>query len=634
MVVSLCAAGARADVNPAFTPRHLVDQSEWIARVELSAQPKSNVMTARVTAKLKGKPPAAAMAIDLSQAISEAQREFAQRHIAAAGRPTGLLFAGAYKWEWPDQEEDLPPHKPERKGLLYVQAKEWGCWLELLPPARKDDKHQWEFDQLDHGMHDIWYGGAEMLERAVRYLLKSPTNRLPIESGCAGWATILKVGPIDGRCSLASPVDIAAKGELSLFVANDRGDRLYRFDAANKKLEDVTARHKLTSRSLAAAWGDFDANGRVDLAGWDGTALRFHLQDADSRLRPGPHVAAAGLGGGVIGLATVGSPRAGRAGVLVSTAGRPLRLALGARRAVSVEPLPEAAPSKRKPLGKAGACLAADFDNDGLADVLQPFAKGSLLYRGKAGGRFAPPVPCEVHLEKAGSAAWLGDYEGEGLLDVFVASEGYPLLWRNLGGGRFAECFRQSGPIRYLAKPGSNGGQTDDFNNDGRQDTVVLYGDKLFPGLFFNRGVRSLSLAYDLDLYNARFTKTPGVPPEEGQQAGCMADLNHDGEQDMALVMNSGQLWVCLQNPPAKPRPTVTVALALGRGPVGPITVIGHAKHRCLGAWSVVAGASQARFGLGGPGSMTIQWRGPDGKKRQRQITLKDRSSRMLIRDE
>ena len=46
-------------------------------------------------------------------------------------------------------------------------------------------------------------------------------------------------------------------------------------------MEDVTSKLALRSKSSVFAWGDFNRDGKLDLASWDGKELRIHWQKAD-----------------------------------------------------------------------------------------------------------------------------------------------------------------------------------------------------------------------------------------------------------------------------------------------------------------------------------------------------------------
>src|SRR5262249_17127746 len=105
------------------------------------------------------------------------------------------------------------------------------------------------------------------------------------------------------------------------------------------------------------------------------------------------------------------------------------------------------APATAKPLGPAyadaklgapTACLVADFDDDGIPDLIQIFEKGSLIYKGTASGQFADPAPSEISTGPGAGGAFIGDFDMDGSLDIFTVSEnGSSGLWNNRGKMQF-----------------------------------------------------------------------------------------------------------------------------------------------------------------------------------------------------
>jgi hypothetical protein len=149
------------------------------------------------------------------------------------------------------------------------------------------------------------------------------------------------------------------------------------------------------------------------------------------------------------------------------------------------------------------------------------------------------------------------------------------------------------------------------------------------PKLYFNRGFRSFGLANGLDVSNS------GLLPkaEEGQQAGCLADLNGDGVQDMVVVLKSGQAWVFYPEAAEPPR-TLRVALSSKGGCAGPVTVTAYRGARCLGAWNVTAGVSEALVGLTEAGAVALKWQPPGSKPRERRLTVVNKPLRVVLDQE
>jgi hypothetical protein len=270
----------------------------------------------------------------------------------------------------------------------------------------------------------------------------------------------------------------------------------------------------------------------------------------------------------------------------------------------------------------------ADFDNHGLPDVLQPLAKGSLLYRGTRPGGFAPPVACPVALEPRPASVCLGDWDGDGLLDLFVAGEDGCRLWQNLGGGQFLECLKLSGEVGYVARRGAVTACLGDLNNDGRQDVAILY-STVAPQVFFNRGFRSFGCSQSLDLERGSVLRQAA----QGQQAGCLADFTGHGAQDLALVLRDGTCALLVRTPTGSDLCARAVLPAKSRS-AGPVAVQAAVEDRPLGAWNVTAGGAGAFLARPEAGPVTIKWRFPGGKLQTRQVILEDRPVTIVLEPE
>jgi len=618
-VGAFCLAGAApraaARIDPSFTPVHLVDQSQRIVSLELTVA--KGGIAAKVVKCLKGTPAGGAVALDLSKA-GEAQAAVLRR--AAAGK-LAVMFVGAFRREGDQGDGGPEPAAGEAdSALLHVGGK----WFELF---RKPKGRTWLLDRLDERMQATWAGGTDMLLRAVGYILASPDPTVPVRTG-ASWAEKIKIAELSGKCRGVEAVDLDATGKpVALHLLCDAGDRLLRWDAEGESFADLTAGLKLTARSRAAAWADLNADGRLDVASWDGKSLRLWLATAAGTFEAGP--ALARPAGGCTGLSAVDVGAAGRAGIVIGTAGVPMLVRLAADGTLAQAPV-AAAPAGKSiaaGLGAAGRCLTADLDGDGLCDLLQPFAKGALFYKGVGPGRFAPPTRLtDLGTGKGGGGAFPGDFDADGLLDVFIPAGERCFLWQNLTGGRFADAMELTGEAAYISKPNGIGGAACDVNNDGRQDVLVLYADRP-PQLFFNRGFRSFGHSHELDLAERQLLPAAAA----GQQAGLAADLDGDGAQDMVLVLNDGAVWVFFRETADVPALSARAVLPAAGGLAGPLTVVGFTADRNLGAWNVRAGGRGAFFGLLEAGSCTVRWRLPGRDPAEKKLAVKDRPVRFAL---
>jgi len=192
-------------------------------------------------------------------------------------------------------------------------------------------------------------------------------------------------------------------------------------------------------------------------------------------------------------------------------------------------------PEPRKP-------IIADFDNDGLQDILITHANDDhRLYRNLGGRRFQD-VSAKAGLggaELIGGPATAFDFDGDGLLDLYIGYFGNYLegafpaqerdnhdalanrLFRNLGGLRFEDVTEQSGTgdrgwtqaISHL-----------DFDGDGLQDLVVAndYGLNAFLRNLGDGRFRNVAPEFGMD--KALHSMSVGV-----------TDINLDGYPDVYI---------------------------------------------------------------------------------------------------
>jgi hypothetical protein len=608
----LCVATANALINPHFTPVHLVKQAALIVSVDLKQGQSKDQYAAAIREVLKGKTELKALRLDLSKAINT-QNADALRELAAVAKPA-LFFVGEFAQEQ-DRQGDAPP---QSRGLLHVS----GQWAEF--DGGQDGV--WALSQIDAKSQGIWAGGTDMLRRAVDYILQDDDPEVPVTDGASWSSDPQKIATLSGKIRAVRPIDLAGDGKLLLFVARDQGDRLLACDAKSRKFTDITAVRRLQSKSQAFAWGDFEGKGRLDLISFDGKTISLHAQQADGTFPARALDLAGALENGCIGLAALDCGTKGNSGLLVSTNSWPVLVSFDAGGKSSLSTLAATGVDRTK-LGPAGPCLVADFDGDGVAEVLTPFAAGSVLFRGLAAGKFAPGAACAVQLGAGQSGACLADFDGDGRFDVLCVSTDGLRLWQNEGDGKFTDTLNVSGEIGYIGKPGGIDCLVGDINNDGRQDALIAYA-AMSPQIFFNRGYRSFGHAHTLDLAERQLLPAA----EQGQQSACLGDFDGDGAQDMVLALSSGEIWIFYRENDDREARSVVAALPIGGQYKGPVTVTGWIGKRCLGAWNVLPGASQAFFGRRDAGPVTLKWRLPGGKEQQKEVVVEKETTRVEIK--
>jgi hypothetical protein len=376
----------------------------------------------------------------------------------------------------------------------------------------------------------------------------------------------------------------------------------------------------LQSKSLAWAWGDFSGQGRLDLVSHDGKTVTLHAQQADGKFKAGPLDLGTALDGGCVSLTALDVGVKERAGLLVNGQALPVLVAFDAGGKASATAL--AAPGiDLAKLGKAGACLVADFDGDGSADILALREEGGILFLGEAPGKFKPGIACAARSGNAATSACTGDYDGDGCLDVFVFGGTARFIWVNNGKGAFSERFCDTGEM--LTHDQNVRGVdcwTGDVNNDGRQDILVAYANAS-PVTYFGRGFLSFGHSHSIDIKEQRLLPEAN-DATDGQQSACLADLDADGAQDLALALNNGEIWVLFRENGDHEARMAVAALPIAGAFKGPVAVTGWIGKRCLGAWNVLPGVSQAGFGRMDAGPLTLKWRLPGGKEQTKEVVL------------
>ena len=592
--VLLSTQAVYALINPNFTPIHVVKQSDLVLELKFEADVKDGKAVAAVKREIKGKNKGQTVQINISGAYKE-QIDAFTRMLKITSSDSALLFVGIFC--------EVGSSVEEKKGMLHIGGK----WVNL---SYDEAKAIWLMDKIDDHLQATWAGGTDMLIRAVDYIMADPDlASVPVEAGVE-WAEKKVLGKIDGKIYSMVPVRLYNDENVLLFISAQKGDKLYFYDAKSKAFKDITDKSRINTKSAVHVWGDFNSDGLLDLVSFDGKDISLLTQSADKTFKAEPLKPQDLLKDkSILGFAAIDCGK-GLPGIITSTNESPvLWFPNGAK---SAEKLCTGE-FPGKDLGTAGKCMVADLTGDNIPDVIQLFEKGGLFYQGKKPGSFAQPVTCQIGLGKGFSEIFLGDYDADGLLDIFTVTESRCRLWHNLGSLKFMETLGLAGEIAYISKPGGTGGMTGDINNDGRQDILIIYPDNPYQ-IFFNRGFRSFGHGRQLN------AEEKDMFPEanEGQKAGCLGDLNNDGTQDLAVVINDGTVGVLLGTQALSLHARLTPKSSY----LGPITVTGWSDKRCIGAWNVTPGTGEAFFGQYEAGPCTVKWQLPEGTLQSKEFIL------------
>ena len=400
-------------------------------------------------------------------------------------------------------------------------------------------------------------------------------------------------------------------------MLSDGGDRLYEAVSPGEPPADLTQRLKLATASQAAACGDFDGDGRLDLASWNAKGLFLARRQEDGTLA----IQTAGLSlPGCTGLAALDVGVPGRAGLLASTSAGPMLLLPSDQSNFTIRRLAGDRPGESVgSLGTGGFCVVADFNGDGVPDVAELFTKGLRLYWGEKPGRFLRPVQMDIALVSEPTAAVCGDFDADNLLDLVVGGTGGVVLLSQSADHAFTDNTSETGEIAYhgnLNRPTVTAIAACDLNDNARQSVTLFYRDRP-PLPFFNRGFACFGVARDLLLETRPLKAATALPA--GQATGVLVDLNGDDVDDLLAIDPQGHLQVLLAETPRELRPGLT--LALPAGAAGPVTVTVMSADRVLGMHVVRAGAP-VHIGQRAARPISLRWKDATGKTFVRDVDL------------
>lgn len=209
-------------------------------------------------------------------------------------------------------------------------------------------------------------------------------------------------------------------------------------------------------------------------------------------------------------------------------------------------------------------CNVADFDLDGLVDLLLTGRNQNLLFRNLGNSRFASQRLGTKQVWSTSAA--IGDYNSDGLMDIYIANflqydktarkfesasgfevanpafkaETYPgtanFLYTNKGGFEF----RQDGGSLGIENAGgrSMAAKWLDANLDRWPDLLVLNASGSASKLFLNQE----GLAFE----EAPGDRIPGLP--NGIRDGAFQDYDEDGDADLILSTILGENFAIMDN--------------------------------------------------------------------------------------
>jgi hypothetical protein len=362
--------------------------------------------------------------------------------------------------------------------------------------------------------------------------------------------------------------DFNNDGHLDLFVGFKDGvaNRLYRYDG--KMFADVAADLGIgdLTDTRAAAWGDFDADGQVDLyVGFtrrSGAANKLYRNDGDGkRFTEISHDLGIDVKGETRQVSWIDFDNDGRVDLFVAFRDAPNMLFHNDGHKFVDVAKDMGVDDPRKTVG----AVWFDMNDDGRLDLFTANQDGTLngLFRND-GSRFVD-VAHDLGMDAAGRPQNFGsngpsviDYDNDGRLDLFVAGYGRNFLFHNEGQGRFKEVAEAMGVAGGDKATPSGWG---DYDNDGRPD--------LYVSSYVDKPVNERDFLFHND--GARFSDAiGGLVAKHGATHGVQwVDFDGDGAIDLALANNNpGGGHYLFRNtlPPERARRSIQVQVVDGRG--------------------------------------------------------------------
>ena len=599
-------------INPNFTPVNLVEQSQAILVLHMSEE-KDGQYKATVGEVFKGEFKDKTISLGFSDTSLKEQAEKIKGQFKGAENNIALLFIGnmdtSGKGESSQEGESL-------SAFLHIN----GTWAIFTRHGAV-----WEFKKEDVKMKEVWRGGTDMLLQCCRYVQSNPNAEVPTAAN-AEWGETKEVATLDDRINTIYPVAINPDStKQQIFIAADFGDKLYEYDEDADEFVDLSESIGLQSRSKISTWADCNKDGKLDLVSWNGETVALYVRDEKGNLSAAKDI----MKTDCLSLDVMAYTAAKDLGLVIGTNSGPLVVDVKTNEVKEVfSPTGEL----NNDLGVAGPCLIADLNSDGHLDVLHLYSAGSILYKGKGLGSWSAPELSSIKLGDAPNGAFTADFDADGHLDVvtYGQHDGGVGIYQNHGNFKFAHANGLSGETYNVGK-GVHAGMLGDINNDGRQDFVVFYSDTSEeprdPQIYFNRGFRSFGFAADLNLSETSML----YDAASGQQAGCWADLNNDGAQDVVLVDVNNSLGVVFRNNAQEDALCLNIAVPTNGEYVGPIKVTAYNDDRNLGTWNINQSSPGARFCAREAGEFKVQWQIPGMELQEETVVVEEGSKRFLL---
>lgn len=474
------------------------------------------------------------------------------------------------------------------------------------------------FDYDNDGRLDIFFTNGALIQdpmpKGARPDKRDPRfwNRLYHQKADGTFEDVTERAGLrgEGYSMGAAVADFDGDGFADLYVTGFGAAALYR-NRGDGSFEDVTQKTKafVPGWSTSAGWFDYDRDGRLDLF-----VARYMDWDFER------------------GALYCGSPQV-RAYCHPDNFKGASPVLLRQKTDGTFEDVSMKA-GVADPEGKSLGVAFADFDSDGLSDVFVANDNArQFLFRNKGDGTFEDVAMLagvgydENGKSFSGMGVDAADYDNDGLVDVLVtalSNETYP-LFRNNGDLTFAYATSTTG-VGPVTIPFSGWGtRFRDFDNDGLRDIFVAQGhvlDTIEKTTGFLAYKQTPLLMRNTGKGFVNVSASAGLTQTLAARGAAFGDIDNDGDTDVVLGQTDGPALLLRNNG------TKNHWLGLSfSGPKG--------NRQGLGARVIVTDASGGKqvfdvttagsylssndprivVGLGGKNAVrTVEVRWPDGK--------------------